>query len=56
MFPDERGNRYYFSLVLFGEHWSISGVRVLDWIQNAEKLLENTIQEYERCISVSGYR
>jgi hypothetical protein len=49
--PDERGNRHYFSLIFSGEHWSLSGVKVPDWIQNAEKLLEKTIQEFERSVS-----
>ena len=50
---DERGNRHYFSLVLSDDHWTISGVTVPEWIRNAEKLLENTVQEYEKSASLS---
>jgi hypothetical protein len=54
--PDERGNRHYFSMILTEDHWTISSVRVPDWIRNAEKLLENTVEEYERTSPVSVYR
>jgi hypothetical protein len=53
---DERGTRYYFSLVLSEDHWTISGVTVPDWIRNAEQLLESSVQEYEKSAPLSVYR
>jgi hypothetical protein len=47
---DEQGTRHYFSLVLEGDHWSISGSTVPGWIRDAEKILETTVQEQEAVV------
>jgi len=44
---DEQGMRHYFSLVRSGDHWAIPDPAVPLWIQEAEKVLENTVQEQE---------
>jgi hypothetical protein len=47
---DEQGTRHYFSLVLEGNHWSISGSTVPGWIRDAEKILETTVQAQEAVV------
>jgi hypothetical protein len=47
---DEQGTRHYFSLVLEGERWSISGSTVPVWIRDAEKILESTVQGQEAVV------